>query len=112
MEERRRATRVHVNFRVWWQGSWARRDGGLADLSIGGCFILTEVLVKEGETVKLEIKLPKGALHLSGEVVYRVEDIGFALRFTDASDIDRKQLQWLIKAEASRVKRGMAEKLK
>ena len=110
MEERRKTIRVPVNFAVKWQGSWARRGGGLTDLSIGGCFILTEDLVKEGEEVRLEIRLPKGRLCLSGEVVYKIEELGFALRFTDASDADRKQLEWLIKAEAYRTRRTLTER--
>jgi hypothetical protein len=110
MREQRMAIRVRVDFSVRWQGTWARRDGSLANLSTGGCFILTQVLVKPGEPVRLEIKLPQGYLHFLGEVVRRVEDVGFAMRFTEASEDHLKQLQWLIKAEVYRVERGMTGK--
>ena len=98
--ERRRAERIRVNFRAQWQGSWAQREGYITDLSITGCFILTPDLVSPGETVKLGIHLPKGEIKLEGRVIYKVEDMGFAIEFTSASEDDRKHLLWLIKAEA------------
>jgi c-di-GMP-binding flagellar brake protein YcgR len=112
MDERRRAARISVSFSVRWQGSWAKRDGHLVDLSIGGCFIRTEVMVKGGEPVKLEIQIPKGHINLMGEVRYTDEEMGFALQFTEISDADLKQLQWLIKAEAYQSRRGLANVLK
>jgi hypothetical protein len=98
--ERRRAPRIHVNFRARWEGAWARREGHITDLSSAGCFILTPDLVKPGEPVRLEIQLPKGEIKIEGEVVYKIEDMGFAIEFTRASDEDRKRLAWLIRAEA------------
>ena len=98
--ERRRAPRIRVNFRARWEGSWARREGYITDLSAVGCFILTPDLVKPGEPVKLEIQLPKGEIKLEGHVVYKLEDMGFAIEFTTATDEDRKRLAWLIRAEA------------
>lgn len=98
--ERRRAERLRVNFRARWQGSWARREGHITDLSAVGCFILTPDLVKPGEPVKLEIQLPKGEIKIEGQVVYKIEDMGFAIEFMTATDEDRKRLAWLIRAEA------------
>ena len=104
--ERRRARRIKVNFKARWEGAWARREGYIADLSMTGCFILTPDLVKTGEQVKLEIELPRrGALKLEGEVVYKVEEMGFAISFTNAGETDRQQLQWLIRAEERRAER-------
>jgi hypothetical protein len=98
--ERRRARRIHVNFRARWEGSWARREGQITDLSTVGCFILTPDLVRPGEPVKLEIQLPRGEIKIDGQVVYKVEEMGFAIEFTGATDEDRKHLDWLIRAEA------------
>jgi hypothetical protein len=98
--ERRRAPRLKVNFEARWEGSWARREGHISDLSAVGCFILTPDLVRPGEAVKLEIRLPKGEIKIEASVVYKVEEIGFALEFTSLSDEDRKRLNWLIRAEA------------
>ncbi|MBD0370083.1 MAG: PilZ domain-containing protein [Pyrinomonadaceae bacterium] len=103
--ERRRARRLRVNFRARWEGSWARREGHITDLSAAGCFILTPDLVKPGEPVKLEIQLPKGEIKIDGRVVYKIEDMGFAIEFTAASEEDRKRLAWLLRAEAQLAQR-------
>jgi hypothetical protein len=103
--ERRRAPRIRVSFRARWEGSWARREGQISDLSTVGCFILTPDLVKPGETVKLEIQLPRGEIKIEGQVVYKIEDMGFAIEFKEASEEDRKRLAWLIRAEAKLAER-------
>lgn len=103
--ERRRAPRIKVNFAARWEGSWARREGYITDLSAVGCFILTPDLVRPGEPVKLEIQLPKGAIKIDGQVVYKVEETGFAIEFTSAPEEDRKRLWWLIRAEAQMAQR-------
>ena len=103
--ERRRAERIRVNFRARWEGSWARREGYITDLSAVGCFILTPDLVNRGEPVKLEIQLPKGAIRLEGRVVYKIEEMGFAIEFISASEEDRKHLSWLIRAESQMAQR-------
>lgn len=103
--ERRRAERLQVNFRARWEGAWARREGHITDLSAVGCFILTPDLVKPGEPVKLEIQLPKGEIRLEGQVVYKIEDMGFAIEFITATDEDRKRLAWLLRAEAQLAQR-------
>lgn len=103
--ERRRAPRIRVNFRARWEGSWARREGHISDLSAVGCFILTPDLVKPGEPVKLEIQLPRGEIKIEGQVVYKIEEIGFAIEFTHCEDEDRKRLTWLIRAEAKLAER-------
>lgn len=99
-KERRRAPRIRVNFRARWEGTWAQREGHITDLSTVGCFILTPDLVRPGEPVKLEIKLPKGSIKIDGQVVYKIEEMGFAIEFTSATEEDRKRLLWLIRAEA------------
>jgi hypothetical protein len=106
--ERRRAERIKVNFRARWEGSWARREGYITDLSLVGCFILTPDLVSPGEPVRLEIQLPKGQIKIEGRVVYKIEEMGFAIEFTNASDEDRKHLSWLIRAEAQMAQRRKA----
>jgi hypothetical protein len=104
--ERRRAPRIRVNFRARWEGSWASREGQLTDLSNVGCFIVTPDLVKPGEPVKLEIQLPRGEIKIEGRVVYKVEEMGFAIEFKNATDEDRKRLAWLIRAEARMAERS------
>ena len=104
--ERRRAERIKVNFKARWAGARASRTGDITDLSLTGCFILTPDLVSDGEMIKLAIKLPGGgAIKLEGKVVYKIEEMGFAVHFTNASEEDKKQLAWLIRAESWRAQR-------
>lgn len=103
--ERRRAERIKANFRARWEGTWAQREGHITDLSATGCFILTPDLVRPGEPVKLEIQLPQGAIKIEGRVVYKAEEMGFAIEFTSISEEDRKRLSWLIRAEAQMAQR-------
>lgn len=103
--ERRRAPRIHVNFRARWEGTWAQREGFISDLSAVGCFILTPDLVRPGEPVKLEIHLLQGSIKIEGQVVYKIEDMGFAIEFTHTAVEDRKRLDWLIRAEAQLMQR-------
>jgi hypothetical protein len=103
MEERRKSVRVKVNFQVHWEGGVAARSGTIADLSTTGCFILSEDLVKPGELVRLEIQQPQGGVVVIwGQVVYQIEEMGFALNFTHADDDDWKRLGWIVKAEIYR----------
>jgi hypothetical protein len=107
--ERRRAPRIKVNFGARWEGTWARREGHITDLSSIGCFILTPDLVRPGEVVNLEIQLPKGEIKIEGRVVYKIEEMGFAIEFTSLSDEDRKHLSWLIRAEAMMAEKGKSK---
>ena len=101
--DRRRAERVEVNLRARWRGERARRAATVSDLSATGCFVLTDDLVRAGERVLLELELPRsGHLALSGRVVYKVAEIGFALEFDPCGEEDGKRLAWLIRAEARR----------
>jgi hypothetical protein len=79
---RRNSERVWTNFAVRWQGPLASGDATVSDISVSGCFILTGGEVSPGELVSLEIDIPQALrLRLWGKVVYRIADIGFALRF-------------------------------
>jgi hypothetical protein len=70
------------------------------DLSINGCFILSDDRVRIGELIRVEIQHPKqGALYIWGEVVYKISEMGFAIHFTGADEDAVKQLSWLVKAE-------------
>ena len=109
--ERRGAPRVRVSFRARWQGAWATREGEIRDLSETGCFILTDDLVRAGETVMIEIRLPaSGQITVWGVVVYQAEEVGFAVRFSNfMAEDDRCMLGWLVRAEAARAGRSGEE---
>ena len=104
-DERRKAQRVQVTFSVRWKGVVTEREGIITDISTGGCFILTSSEVNDHERVRIDIQLPKeGSIGVWGEVVYQIPEMGFALRFTDAGEMDQKMLKWLVSAEARRAK--------
>lgn len=97
MSERRIAERVRVHLNAHWEGVLARREGVISDISSTGCFILTSDEVERGELVRLEIETPtEGWIYLWGEVVYLIEEMGFALRFTGASESEQTMLALLI----------------
>jgi hypothetical protein len=95
--DRRQAERVYVRLNARWEGVLAQCEGNIVDLSATGCFVLTADRVKPKELIRVEIQLPtEGWLYLWGEVVYRIEEMGFALRFTGVSDTEQSMLDLLI----------------
>jgi hypothetical protein len=96
IEERRHAERFRVNLEVQWEGSDGRRKGTISEISTIGCFILTSPEVVATEPIKIGIQLPRGeSMTLPGEAVYTMEEIGFAIRFTDLSTVEKHFLQRL-----------------
>lgn len=101
--ERRESPRYKVNFSARWGGEeWEGREGTIGDLSSGGCFVLTEDAVGEGQLVKLDIKVPgQKALTLWGNVAYWVAETGFAVRFVPfAQGGARQRLELLLRHAA------------
>lgn len=97
MAERRQAERVYVRLDARWEGVLAQCEGHIVDLSTTGCFVLTSDRVKTKELIRVEIQLPtEGWMYLWGEVVYRIEDMGFALRFTGVSEMEQALLNLLL----------------
>lgn len=102
--ERRLAERYKVNIRARWEGSRARREGMVTDISTAGCFVLTEDIgVERRELVKIELLLPGGVITLWGYVIYKADEIGFGIRFApNIPEEERRRLDFLVKAEAVR----------
>jgi hypothetical protein len=101
--ERRRFERVKVNIKVRWEGVLEQKEGTIVDLSIGGCFILTAHLVETGELIRLEME---NSLVVWGEVIYQIEEMGFALKFTAALGEEGQQIAKLIHEQKERDKAG------
>ena len=100
MDERRISPRAKVNLKVTWEGLLTILKGEIVDLSMTGCFVLTDDKVAMGELIRLEIQQPKdGALYLWAEVVYQMAEIGFGVRFTGGEDSEMQRLEWLVRAE-------------
>lgn len=102
-EERRRSQRVDVNLPVRWEGVLAQKSATVTSLSENGCFIITGGKVEAKELIRLEIELPGAEpLYFWSEVVEEAYDIGFAARFTSASDEDKERLTAFMKQELAR----------
>jgi PilZ domain len=101
--ERRESPRYKVNFYArWGSGEWEERAGTIGDLSSGGCFVLTDDAVEEGQLVKIEIEAQgQKALTLWGHVAYWVTGTGFAVRFAPfAQGGARQRLEALLREAA------------
>jgi hypothetical protein len=103
--ERRLNERYKVHIIARWEGQRARREGVVTDISIAGCFILTEDIgVEIRELVRIELRLPGGIITLSGSVIYKADEIGFGVRFApNLPQEERRKLEFLVKAEAVRL---------
>ena len=96
MQERRTAERVRTNLKARWEGLISQGRGTICDLGSGGCFVLTGGEVTAGELVRLEIHLTDRVDLVWGEVVYAIEEMGFALRFDFGSDDQKEELESLV----------------
>ena len=86
-----------------WEGVLEQKEGTLVDLSINGCFILTAHLVQTGELIRLEME---NSLVVWGEVIYQIEEMGFALRFNAATSEEAQQIARLIQEQKKRDQAG------
>lgn len=66
----------------------------MTSLSRLGCFLLTGGRVEKKELIHLEIDVPDAEpMRLSGKVVDKADEIGFALQFTPPEKADRVRLR-------------------
>lgn len=87
--ERRGKDRARVQIDACWEGQRAQCGGLVVDLSETGCFVLTSDRVAPNEVVRLTLDpTSERRVHLWGEVVYQVADMGFALRFVHRHDAE------------------------
>jgi hypothetical protein len=94
IDERRKRDRVKTNLDALWEGVMITHKGTVVDISETGCFMLTPDEVKPKELVRVEIVLPNGqTLHLWGEVVYQIPDMGFGVRFTRTDESEHEKLE-------------------
>lgn len=97
MEDKRGMSRVEVSLDARWEGVLAQCAGTIVDLSKSGCFILTSDLAAHDELIRLEIELPAGrSVYLWGEIVYKITEMGFGVRFTNVGPADAAMLDLLI----------------
>lgn len=91
--ERRSATRVRVSLPARWEGVLHKEVGTITDLSKTGCFVLTGGQVEIRELIWLQIELPElEPVCFWAEVVDQAYEIGFAVRFNSAEELDEQRL--------------------
>ena len=94
--QERVSERIRLNLPARWQSLLTQDRGSVCDLSASGCFLLTAGEVKAAELVRLEIDFGNHPVFAWGKVVYRVADMGFALRFIFSEENERRALTKLI----------------
>jgi|SRR5919206_3311472 hypothetical protein len=96
MQERRQSERFNLNLPVRWESLLTRGRGSVCDLSGSGCFLLSPTSAKAGELIRLEIDFGDHLVFAWGDVVYAVEEMGFALRFVFSEENEARALRKLI----------------
>ena len=92
-DDRRSQKRYPINVDVEWESHYGRRSGTLSDISQGGCFVLTDVDLSDGELVKVYIPMSDGVqVEFMGQVANFVNDIGFAVNFLSLSEAQKEFL--------------------
>ena len=96
MQERRAAKRLRANIKVRWETLKTQGRGSVCDLSASGCFVLTGGEVVPRELARMDLMLPDQATTFWGNVVYAVDEMGFAVRFVFGSEADKESLERVI----------------
>lgn len=98
-DERRTAPRASANLAVKWEGVAGSDAGTVSDLSVEGCFVLCSGRVMAHEQVKLEFNFPDfKSVPFFGEVVYQIDEIGFAVQFVNPTAAQVEFLRQLMAA--------------
>lgn len=99
MNERRKKSRIKTDLKVTWEGARTQLCGSVVDLSTSGCFILSDDQVRVGELIRITIHTTEyGQICIWGEVVYQINEMGFAARFTGADEADLNHLTLIVKS--------------
>ena len=97
MQERRTSERVRANLTVRWETLKAQGRGSVCDLSSSGCFVLTGGEVTAGELLRMDLIFSEGIATFWGNVVYALNEMGFAVRFVFGSEADQEAVARLIR---------------
>src|ERR1700730_769961 len=91
---------VIVSLDVVWQGSSAKHDARMSEISMDGCFIDSQVQgMTLGDLVDFKVHLPSGPwVSLHGELINQDYPIGFGLRFTGLTNEARSLLAQVVAA--------------
>jgi CheY-like chemotaxis protein len=91
---------VIVSLDVVWQGSSAKHDARMSEISMEGCYLESQVQGRAlGDIVDFKVHLPSGPwVSLQGELIQYDYPIGFDLRFTNLTDEARSLLARVVAA--------------
>jgi len=74
-----------------------RQETVLQQISVGGCFTGWEENIFAGDEFRLEIELPnKNRLPLACKAIYRFEDTGIGITFTDICQFEQELISSII----------------
>lgn len=74
-----------------------KREARISDVSEGGCFVDTIIIVRPGEEVTLTGKMDNGdELNVKGKVAYVLDGFGFGVEFVDLSDDSRSLINGIV----------------
>jgi hypothetical protein len=110
-EERRREPRIPVGYEVSFRSGLLPRRSTLADLSIGGCRLISRYAIEPGRRIKITIPVQLGAtepLTVSGLVLRmsfdeRLGEEGLytaAVQFEGLTSEARQELEWILQEHA------------
>ena len=98
MQERRTSERVRANLTVRWETLKAQGRGSVCDLSSSGCFLLTGGEAAAGELLRMDLIFSDEIATLWGNVVYAMNEMGFAVRFVFGSEADKQAVERVIRS--------------
>jgi len=84
--------RVQGPFDGKWAGAAGNGSARIWDLSGGGCYIDAHNDQRNGEILSVTIELPEGLVTVQGEIVYSMQNQGFAVKFVAMDDQSRQAL--------------------
>jgi hypothetical protein len=96
-DERRGEDRVPLLMDVRWEGLSGKYAARISDISLSGCYVESMGQVTVGEVIRFEIQLPTARwMPLRGEVVYHLPTLGFGVKFTALTTMERNLLAHVI----------------
>ncbi|MGH9903549.1 MAG: PilZ domain-containing protein [Pyrinomonadaceae bacterium] len=112
MTNRRQFERKQAYLNAYLEGVLGRHRGTVSDISLGGCYILTEGAVEKGELIRIEIQSPTGEwVYLWGETAHYTEEIGVGVKFF-SDEPEHSVLNGLMDSlNAKKTARALLEKL-
>ena len=105
--ERRQHERIQIYLRVRWEGLFGCYEGTLSDISVGGCFVLSEKRTMLRELIRLEVELHDGEwVKVWGEVTNQFPGVGFGVRYTEVEGEDKNKFS-LSLAQTKSIRTGV-----